>query len=224
MKILLIAPNQGNIDSVPEIRTLTALHHVQVLNGTVTTQDVYHEVRRQKFNVIHFAALGGVDGVELSNDEILSSDDVISLARLSGASLVFLNACNTSRVAAQVVSHIQYVISANDRMFDKDAWKFPLRYYEYLQNIPDQDIEVTDYARAFTEADSGDGLYSFLININEYTERPSNFDFDKLNSSISGLKKEIESQKRYVTTYVILSSIVFIFMSLILFLHLSGVL
>lgn len=160
MRVLLIVPTvQPAIDTVPEIRSITSLHQVTVVNGDVSIRELYQIAQRGNFDVIHFGTHGGT----------YQAEDILSLARVASASLVFLNACSTGRVASYLVAHgISYAISTNVELADMQAWKVPLSFYEYLAR-QEHAGEVLNYPVAYSQADSGDGDYSLSVSVERIT-------------------------------------------------------
>lgn len=156
MRILLIAPNvQPAIDAVPEIRSITSLHQVTVIHETVTTRDIYQTAQRGNYDIIHFATHGGT----------YKAEDILNVARVANAQLVFLNACNTGRIASYLVAHgIPYAISTNVELADMEAWKVPLSFYEFLAR-QEHHSDVLNYPAAYSQADSGDGDYSLSVSV-----------------------------------------------------------
>jgi len=160
VRVLLIVPTvQPAIDTVPEIRSITSLHQVTVINGSVSIRELYQIAQRGNFDVIHFGTHGGT----------YQAEDILSLARVASASLVFLNACNTGKIASYLVAHgIPYAISTNVELADMEAWKVPLSFYEFLAR-QEQRGEVLNYPVAYSQADSGDGDYSFSVSVERIT-------------------------------------------------------
>ena len=156
MRVLLIVPTvQPAIDTVPEIRTITALHQVTVINGSVTIRELYQVAQRGNYEIIHFGTHGST----------YTAEDILSIARVGGAHLVFLNACHTGRIASYLVAHgIPYAISTNVELSDTEAWKMPLAFYEYLVR-QEHHGEVVSHPLAYGQADSGDGDYSLSVSI-----------------------------------------------------------
>lgn len=156
VKVLLIVPNvQPGLDTVPEIRNITALHQVTVLNGTLTDREIYATAQRGNFDIIHVGA----------HRDTYDRDDLLQIARVANAKLVFLNACNSGKIASYLVAHgINYAISTNEELDDMQAWKFPLAFYEYLARQI-HDGEVVSYPTAYGQADSGDGDYSLSVSV-----------------------------------------------------------
>lgn len=160
MRVLLIVPTvQPAIDTVPEIRSITSLHQVTVVNGDVSIRELYQIAQRGNFDVIHYGTHGST----------YTAEDILSIARVASASLVFLNACNTGRVASYLVAHgISYAISTNVELADMEAWKVPLSFYEYLAR-QEHAGETLNFPIAYSRADSGDGDYSLSVSVERIT-------------------------------------------------------
>jgi hypothetical protein len=154
MRILLIAPDVvPALDTIPEIRTITALHQVTVMNGKPTQRELYEVAQRGGYDVIHFG----------SHKDTYTAEDILNIARVAGVQLVFLNACYTGKIASSLVSHgIPYAISTNVELEDMNAWKFPLAFYEYIAR-QERQREVINYPAAYGQADNGDGEYSLSV-------------------------------------------------------------
>lgn len=159
MRLLMIAPEQPGINSIPEIRLITRTHHVSLLNGPVSKKDVYEACRASDFQGIHIASHGTPDCIVLSGQETLSNEDVAQLGRMCGAQFIFSNTCMSSHTASYLVGHgIQYVIYTNDNVKDAEAWKMPAAFYDVLQNGHGKDV-----IGAFRVADSGEGNYGLTV-------------------------------------------------------------
>lgn len=154
MRVLLIVPNvQPGLDTVPEIRNITALHQVTVLNGNLTDREIYQTAQRGTFDIVHVGAHG----------DTYDRDDLLQIARVANAKLVFLNACNSGKIASFLVAHgITYVVSTNEELEDMHAWKFPLAFYEYIARQEHRG-EVVSFPAAYGQADSGEGDYSLSV-------------------------------------------------------------
>jgi hypothetical protein len=149
-----------DINAVPEIRHLTELHSVHVLNGRVTWSDLLNACRAGQRDVIHFATHGDSQRLQLS-DVVLTPEQVAQAARLTNAHLIFFNSCESGRHAAFAVRNgVQYAIHTTEKVLDALAWQMPLAFYQYLarQLI---ETEEADIPAAFLRADSGDGIYGF---------------------------------------------------------------
>ena len=167
IRVLLIAPDQPGVNTIPEVRTITALLRVTVLNGTVTAQDIYNEARHGKYAVIHFVTHSEDYAVHLSDGETLSPEDVAQVARLCAAQLILFNSCRSGVMAAYAVAHgVPATIYCNVELLEREAWKLPLSFYSLLAEQM-ASIGVLDIASAFHGADTGEGLYGLLVRIDQ---------------------------------------------------------
>ena len=73
VRILVVCPDVGGVDAIAEVRRLQVWHDISILNGSVSVEDVYRTCQEKAFDVIHFAAHGGPDGIMLSNGALLAS-------------------------------------------------------------------------------------------------------------------------------------------------------
>lgn len=169
IRVLLFAPDQPGVNSIPEVRTITALLRVTVLNGTVTAQDIYSEARHGKYSVLHFVTHSEDYAVHLSNGETLSPEDVAQIARLCGAQLIMFNSCRSGVMAAYAVAHdVPCAIYCNVELLEREAWKLPLAFYSLLAEQA-AELGVIDIPGAFNGADTGEGLYGLLVRIDQFT-------------------------------------------------------
>lgn len=168
IRVLLVAPDQPGVNSIPEVRTITSLLRVTVLNGTVTAQDIYSEARHGKYHVLHFVTHSEDYAVHLSGGETLSPEDVSQVARLCGAQLIMFNSCRSGVMAAYAVAHdVPSAIYCNVKLLEREAWKLPLAFYSLLAE-QDTSLGVLDIASAFGGADTGEGLYGLLVRIDQF--------------------------------------------------------
>jgi len=157
--VLIIAPDQGGLHTIPEVRLIQSFHHTSTLNGEVTAADVYQCARETAFDIIHFATHGGPEGVQLSGGAILTAEDIAQVARLKETPELFFNSCNSGRLASYAVRHgVRTAICAEVDILDSQAWKLPLAYYSTRRNG-----HAGDPIGAYIMADSGDGDYSLHI-------------------------------------------------------------
>lgn len=187
MRVLLIAPetsgkegprhlvttNVYGLNVTPEIRTITGMHRVTVLNGIVTAQDVYAACRGETRDVIHFATHSDEEHVLLSDGETLDAEDVAQIARMAHCRVLFFNSCRSAKLAAFAVGHgVPYAIATTVDLPDKDAWKTALSFYEYLreQMLQVHDPALVDIPLAFRQAVNGDGTYMLLTSIRRISE------------------------------------------------------
>lgn len=157
LRVLLIAPTLENINAIPEIRAISALHRVFPLNGHVSLQDVYDAAKDDSYDIIHFALHSNQDMLRLNGD-VLTPEDVAQVARLAHAKLIFLNSCNSGRHASYAVQHgVEFAIFSNIAISDAGAWKFPVAFYEFLSDQIEK--KQVNFAKAYNDASSADGAY-----------------------------------------------------------------
>jgi hypothetical protein len=206
MRILLVAPDHYEIDAAPEIRILSGIHNVEILSGAVSAKDVFQAARASNKDVVHFATHGGPDHILLSTiekverdgtisktREILTAEDVVQVAKLCQAQLIFFNACNTGKLASYSTRRgISFAISANEEFKDREAWKFPVTFYEFIEGRSLGSHEEFNFAKAFDRAENGDGTYSFIISLLDYLSRPSEFDVRELKDQMDSMQTEME--------------------------------
>lgn len=158
MRILLIAPDSPDINSVPEIRSISSKHHATVLNGSVSAATI-DQFARLGFKAFHFAGHSTPDFVQLSQGERLEADDLVRFAHMAKVELLFFNSCEAGKLAAYAVAHgVSYAIAATIKLDDRAAWTVPSAFYEALANGAWRDI-----LGAWLRADSGNGEYSLAI-------------------------------------------------------------
>jgi hypothetical protein len=160
IRILLVVPGLG-LSTTSEIRDITGLHQVTVLNDVVTSRDIFREARTG-FDIIHFASHSDEKRVSLSNAEYLVDNDLVQLARISGAKLVFFNSCSAGRLACYLIGHgVPLAVHTNTELDDVNAWKFPLAFYGAMANINSNTTHA--YIRAFDRTNDGEGIYGLAI-------------------------------------------------------------
>lgn len=158
MRVLVVAPEQANINSIPEVRRIQSLHHTSTLNGTVTAEDIYTTCQQTAFDVLHFATNGGPEGVVLSGGMLFPAEDIAQVARLKESRGVFFNACHTSKLASYCVRHgVRWAISS-ETLQDGGAWKPAAAFYSHLRNGHSH-----DFVGAYLLGDSGDGDFALHI-------------------------------------------------------------
>lgn len=166
VRVLVIAPEQTGLNTLPEIRQIQRRHHMSVLDGVVTVEDIYQACRETPFDVIHFATHSGPDGVLLSNGVLFTADEIAGVARLKETRCLFFNSCNSSKLASYAVRHgVRYAVHTNISIPDADAWKAAVSFYESLQNGHGK-----DYIGAYVVADDGDGKYGLSVDPDYLTE------------------------------------------------------
>ena len=141
MRILIVAPNVAGIDAIAEVRRIQALHDVAVLHGTVTVDDVYRALSEKVYDSVYFATHGGPDGILLSNNVIMSAEDVAQAARQKEVRGLFFAACQTGRLASYCVRHgVTWAISSEVDLPDEAAWKLAATLYGHQRNGHAQDF------------------------------------------------------------------------------------
>jgi hypothetical protein len=189
------------------------MHNVEILSGQVSARDVFQAARSGDKDVIHFATHGGPDHLLLSTiervekdgtisktREIMTAEDIVQVAKLCQAQLIFFNACNTSKLASYATRRgILFAISANEEFKDRDAWKFPVTFYEFIESRTSGVHEEFSFARAFDRAENGDGTYSFTISLLDYLSRPSEFDVRELKDQMDSMQLEMEKFRENLT-------------------------
>lgn len=159
LRILLVAPALG-LHTTPEVRDLSSVHRVTVLSDAVTSRDVY-QAARGGYDVIHYSTHSNETHVELSGETLLDTD-LLQIARISGAKLVYFSSCFAGRLAHYLVGHgVPVVIHTNTALPDADAWKFPLGFYAAVDRLGNG--KPATYVKAFAEAGDGEGLYGLAI-------------------------------------------------------------
>lgn len=159
MRVLVVAPDQ-DLNIIPEVRQIQRLHHMSVLHGLVTAQDVYQAARETAFAVIHFACHSTPAGVVLSNGVVLPAEDIAQIARLKRTKTLFFNSCEAGKLAGYAVWHgARYAIHCKVALDDSEAWKMPLAFYESLQNG-----HAGAIMEAYRNAASGSGDYGIEVN------------------------------------------------------------
>lgn len=201
LRVLLVAPDVANVDGISEIRTITGLHRVTVLNGHVSARDVYDAARLQKFDIIHFAMHSDSDVLKLNGD-VLTPESVSQISRLAGAHLLFFNSCLSGRHASYAVQRsTDFAIYANIQLPDAIAWKMPLTFYEFLAD-QEGDAGTVNYPKAFNDAMSGDGNYGITSAYDRVGVLP-------LQQRMDGLEHSQRVQFRLILAMFILGALQF---------------
>ena len=167
MRILFVAPDDPDLNHLPEIRRISAMHTVHVLAGPVTLHDIYDAVR-DAYDVVHFtihmqADDLALDAMALTADEWIDLATAAQICKLAKAKLVFFNTCLGARFGAYAVQHgTPAAIFTTIAMPVTVAWRLPLAFYERCSQIEEQE-RVVDFKTALDSVDSGDGLYGCLV-------------------------------------------------------------
>lgn len=170
MRILLIAPKNKSIDQVPEIHQLTSLHRTTVLNGDITVQDIFDEVRNSEYDIVHFATdltTSNNDEMYISDRESLNMSDTENILKLSKARLAFFNFCSSARFATYVTNRsIECAIYTTTYLDEKVAWRFPLAFYAQLKR--QEAADLLSFNEIYESTAPGDGSYGWDAGIKYY--------------------------------------------------------
>lgn len=159
MRILIVAPDVVGVDAVAEVRLLQSWHDVALLHGTVTVGDVYRALQEKSYDSVYFATHGGPHGIQLSNNAVMTAEDIAQAARQKEVRGLFFAACQTGRVASYCVRHgVTWAISSEVDLPDDTAWKLAAAFYGQQRNR-----HAKDFVGAYLLADSGDGEYALHI-------------------------------------------------------------
>ena len=159
MRILIVAPDVVGVDAVAEVRLLQSWHDVALLHGTVTVGDVYRTLQEKSYDSVYFATHGGPQGIQLSNNAVMTAEDIAQAARQKEVRGLFFAACQTGRVASYCVRHgVTWEISSEVDLPDDTAWKLAAAFYGQQRSG-----HAKDFVGAYLMADSGDGEYALHI-------------------------------------------------------------
>ena len=160
MKILVIAPESSDLKTLPEISSITSMHHVQIISGNVTARRIYDAAAGGSFEVVHFVSHGSTAGVLLSDGDVLSMEQISAVCRIAKARLLFLNSCNMGKIAAYATRHgVDFAIFAVEDIADEEAWTIPIAFYRSAFNHSD-----LSFLTAILIADSGEAVYGYAVN------------------------------------------------------------
>lgn len=159
MRILVVAPDQPGLNTRREVRQIQRKHHMSILDGTVTPEDIYQACRETAFDIHHYATDSGAEGVKLSDGVLFGPDEIAGVARIRETPCLFFNSCYSGKIASYAVRHgVRYAVHTNIELKDSEAWKPAVGFYESLQNGHGK-----DYVGAYIVADSGDGDYGLNV-------------------------------------------------------------
>lgn len=199
MRILLIAPKNKSIDQVPEIHQLTSLHRTTVLNGDITVQDIFDEVRNNEYDIVHFAtdltSVTNYDTMYISDKEGLSLIDTENILKLSKAKMVFFNFCSSARFATYVTNRgIECAIYTTTYIAENVAWRFPMAFYEQLKRH--EKLDLFSFNEIYESTAPSDGTYGWSAGMKYY----KNF-FEELRVIILALKAQVEMLSKLVSEH-----------------------
>lgn len=232
MNILLIAPDNIGINAIPETRLLSELHRVEILNGKVSIRDVYEFVDNKEFDVIHFAThLVNTDNrlksLLLSNNEILNLDDVVQLAKITKAKLVFFNLCLGARFGSYISRRTSATtIFTTIELPDNEAWKLPLTFYRECNNF-EKKKKLLIFQEIFNIVDDESGIYGIATPLKYYEQLllPIQDSVEQINQEIIEIHNILKHHNQILNTNapivntnnIIIYIIIFIIFVLVLF-------
>lgn len=163
-RVLMIVPELG-LALAPEIDSLYPMgYNVQPIQGRVTRERIFANIRERKFDIIHYAGHSGAAGIRLSDDPagkqvIMDAAALVQIARSVDAQLVFLNGCSSIQVGQVLVDeHIPYVVCTLDAIDNEMARETAQLFYQALS-------QTNDIRAAFnTSKPPVKGGYSILTN------------------------------------------------------------
>lgn len=173
MRILLVAPNQTQLHTFPEVRIITSTNYVNLMVENVTKQAIYDAVRTSQYDIIHFATHAivpddnGPEMLQLSTnatngDSVLTQDEIAQIARAAGARLVFFNSCYTSGMAAYLVRHgTPYAIYTTRKLPDKAAWMMPATFYSRLATTTVSSADIMSHPSVLLRLERTVGVAPF---------------------------------------------------------------
>lgn len=199
MRILLIAPDQPNIEAKPEIRALTEMHHTHVMSNGVTAKEAFEAARLNRYDVVHVATHMEsppelYDTVSLSKGEVLTLQDMAQICRLANAKLAFFNFCAAARFGAYVSRNSNAAaIFTTVHIRDNSAWKLPFEFYTRIMADEQAGIPMLNYREVFEAVNDSSGIYAWSSSAMFYANMfaPINDSIKKLDHRMSdGFKRQ----------------------------------
>lgn len=159
------------LQSFPELQDISRRHTViPFLAESGEDLRAWHNAMRQNhYDVLHFAAhveddARGWPTILRLGEASIEMEDLVSMARLSGARLLFFNGCDSAMIANYVVRNgLPASIYTTAPLSDREAWKYPLMYYETVGRQED-DAAIIDFRKAFEETVERNGFYGWASN------------------------------------------------------------
>lgn len=163
LRVLIVAPEVPSLNALltaDEIDAIAPSHTTDVITGTVTQARIMLRASNQHYDIIHFVAHGGQEGVALS-DGLMKPEDILQLARHTRARLVFFNAC-LSTVPGQLLidTGVPAAVVHNTEVLDRNALRLAGYFYAELG------ANGGDLRAAYHVANPRDGSLSWLSNGN----------------------------------------------------------
>ncbi len=155
--VLVVAPDLAGVSQVPEVDAIGDLgYRVRLLQGEVDDRRLYRVAQDQRFDIVHFMLHGSIDDLTVSGGR-LTRNAVLQLVTLTGAKIVFLNACSSAGLGQMLVNAgVAVAIASVAEVGDSAAWQTAVTFYAEL-------ARCGDVSRAYKAACvGGDVLYVFL--------------------------------------------------------------
>lgn len=165
MNILLIIPDYSHtnivLDVVSEVENLTKYHKTEIIRQNVTFNSLLELVSNNSYDIIHFAAhTNDNNDIILSNNDILTKEQLLSLIKRSKCKLVFFNVCIGAKLGVYISRNLNiYTIYTTTLLLDKNAWIVPLSFYSELYNLERKKVEI-NFSEIFNLVDDQSGLYN----------------------------------------------------------------
>lgn len=157
------------LSTSPEIQDISRRHTIYPFLATDSMRSWNNELRRNSFDILHFGGHISLDQYKRPSRlhigaEVLTVDDIMSMARLCSARLVFLNGCDSAYMANALVRNgLPAAIYTTIELEDADAWKFPLSFYEVVARQEDEH-SIIDLRKAFEASVDRNGVYGWVSN------------------------------------------------------------
>lgn len=147
MNNLLIVPELG-LKTDNEVFDITNYVHSTFLTGQLTLRKIFQSIGRQNFNFItiishmnpYLIQIRKSDGLEKGPEEVMKESDLLMLCDLTRADTLFLNGCESSRLANYCFLNsntLKYAIHSTLDIYEHDAWKFPLQFFRIFSVLND---------------------------------------------------------------------------------------
>ncbi len=127
------------------------------------------DLRHNPQQILHFAGHIGSDddghpNLLVLGEHLLTPDDVVNLARITDAQMLFFNSCNSALFANYAVRNgVACSIYTTAPLRDSVAWKYPIRFYEQVAR-QEEEREIVDLRKAFESTVDRTGLYGWASN------------------------------------------------------------
>jgi len=130
--VLIIAPG-SELQVLAELITASGGNQPTILHGIVSHREVLATIRRQHFDIMHFAGHGDSMELELS-DGPLAVEMLASAIGENRTELIILNACRSLPAAVTLHARgISYVIGWRDDVHDVAAENFAVSFFNTLR-------------------------------------------------------------------------------------------